>query len=352
MKLDISSNKTGFCSTVTHLYKENPEVTINFLESFGKYMNCDYDATYLEEYVKLFKFFEKNNVPDKHLNIVKESMNECVKNLLNKRSSTYGCILSDRDIVNLHKVFGEIPTDLKTNFARLFVKSFAYVYKNRSSYDWNRSYKCTDKLTKTAYKEVMHNLLEEKHIDIYEFLERAAYALPLSGLREYACKYTDKGLEDPKILDILKDVPEFCHLTYKEEDMKNASKRRALLRRATNPDAVVKNRLRFMVTFSVEDIRGINIENRWEFLSKYYGFQNRVPYYGEDQSLSIKGYGPKIKLNRDPTYDEIEQLLFPILISGYEKYSEPCRRFIQQYAEFCENKDKKIAKKKVKKRKI
>jgi len=345
VKLKIRSRDKGFAATMVDLYKKDPEVTINFLNTFGEYM--DTSAYYLQDYVKMYQKFKSINAPKDHVQTVVSALEKCVDNFLKNAKHSNGRIINDTEIQSLNKIFHLVPDSLKQKFSNLFIVSFSYAYKYRQSYTWEKHRKYSTGLTKTAYKSIMHDLLSKGHADIYEFVSRAAYALPLNGLREFVNEYTEKGFDDPKVLSILRDVPEFCHLTYTKEDMENVSKRRGLLRRATEPNSAVKNRLRFMVTFTCEDIRGINVNKRWNFLSKYYGYQGRYNNWAKvafANPLSTKGYGPKIKLERDPTYDEMEQLLFPLIIAKYEELSEHCRNFLSLYKDFLKNKDVKKVK--------
>lgn len=296
-------NFNGFSkSEILGLYKKSPNTFINFFKDYS-------DSVVIDAKRILFLYRNAKREADKGLffDLLQKKISRDIS-----RRDNYSHNTNDSALMFMDEIIDELPKELRLKFGDILVKSFAYAY-TKSEEEWATKYKYysdSSYITKTKFKKMVNKHLDNGNIDVYQLIEISADAIPPNTLRGFV-KRIPGGMKDERLKSILRKSSLYCHLGFDKKDLENTNYRRALLRKIAEDQSIAK-RLVFPVEFKVSDIRAIKPESRLSFLNAYFTSTN---CYGD---VKPGGLGIRVKFDRSATYDELESLLFPLVIRDYK----------------------------------
>lgn len=306
------------------VYSKSPDTFVNFVKTYRD--RIDFDN---KDLVALYRKAKRKKDKQDFLELLRAKIE---KSIQEQRKFDFG--LRDSELIALDELIDVLPKPLRKDFGDMLVKTFAYAYSRGERY-WSDKYRYGPRrgeckfLTKTKFKEMINKHLDNGIVDPMYLIKMAADAVPPNVLRGFI-KRVPSGLENEKLKKILRGTEKYCALGYGKKDLENASRRRALLRKIVKNSELAK-RLVEPVMFKVSDIRAVSPEKRLMFF-RYY-------YKNNDYNHRIEpgGFGRRVKFERDCTYDEVENLLFPLVIREHRGVGS----FLNAYKSFSNRRNKK-----------
>ena len=290
--------------SLVKMYSDAPDVFMTFITTYLDRVELDN-----QEWLALYKGARK-----KHKEQLLGILQSQVQQKLVEQDYSWG--MRDSDAIFIDVIFDELDSKTKKLFGKKFVKLFAYEYAQSDRY-WSNKYKNGPRygdqqyFTKTKLRNMMNKYLDNGTVSPLFLIEKAADSVPVNVLRGYI-KRVPKGLKNNRLKKILRETEKYSPLGYDENDLKNASCRRKILRRIVDQPSIAK-RLIQPIEFKASDVRAIKPADRLGFLTHYY---RHTPW--SLSSLKPGGYGRRVKFDRDCTYDEVESLLFPLVIKEHK----------------------------------
>lgn len=312
----MSFDFNGGTKALVKMYKKSPQVFMDFISAYEDDVDLNNP-----EWLALYEGARKKD-KEQLFRLLTARMK---KMLEDSTDSHMG--MSDSNIIFTDAIIDKFPKIVQKKFGDALVKSFAYAY-SRSERSWSHTYKYGPRygdqkyFTKTTYKKMVKKHLAAGRVDPLKLIRFSADVIAPPILREFV-SFVPDGLKNEKLKAILRDTDKYSSLGYSAKDLKNASRRRGLLRKIVRNSDLAK-RLVEPVEFKISDIRAISPEDRWAFFSAYYRFSHWK------KQVKPGGYGRRVKFERNLTMDEAESLLFPLVIKQHESVGS----FLRHYKEY------------------
>lgn len=299
-------------ATLEECYEINPPLCIKMLETYAGYLDCT--AANVLGFV--------NKVKKSHKLRVKKVASSLLQDTLSENRSFW-----DRDIRLFDEYFNELSYDQQVLFSQRLVKEYNDRAKVAGWYKtaWSSSKNAEYSVNKQDHTDLIMECIDIGVLDPEYAILTLTPNMPYKDLRKIFAH-----IDGPASL--LSKLKKKGYVGgYSDSDLQNTQVRFRVLKKII-ADPNLSDHTFYTFTFKIDDLYALEPEQRWAFFKTYY----KLSLYNlKHYKISAGGFGPRIRLERKPTHEEIQKMMFPLLLG---EFSEKRDLFVKRYKEYEDNK--------------